>query len=352
MPDETRTAQLARRYRRWLLAYPRRYRRARGPEILATLLDAAAAGQTRPARREAFQLLRHGLGQRAAEVGRRGVVIAVIAAVLGGLSGIALGSWLSWRHVDPMAPGATTASRLARTVLPNPLDGPYYDGRHTFWNPYSEGSLHGGTGVRAGRAGFNGTVSRHADYRRIAATAQRRMHAHGWHDVRTTINHYGSSTEAVVTGKHHGYLTSVQVERTDGVNPGSVRLAVMWAEPPGQFADTVAGGLAGALLGALLGLGTSARMRRRGRDLQRAYSRLCLATLLLLAPACLGNIPTWAGSAMTSTDRNGPGPSIYWGGFVIFGAEPLAILSLVPILAILASCVWPHRALTRIPTTR
>jgi hypothetical protein len=125
----------------------------------------------------------------------------------------------------------------------------------------------------------------------------------------------------------------------------------MWAEPPGQLADTISGGLTGALLGALLGLYTSKRMRRYGRRMQRAYSWLCLATLLTLAPACLGNIPTSTGSLLANTNRDGPGPSVYWGGFVIYGAEPLAILSLVPFLAILVACAWPPPEPARTPIT-
>jgi hypothetical protein len=70
----------------------------------------------------------------------------------------------------------------------------------------------------------------------------------------------------------------------------------------------------------------------------------------MLAPACLGNIPTSTGSLLANTHRNGHGPSVYWGGFVFFGAEPLAILSLVPILAVVVCCVWPQRATVRTPT--
>ncbi len=100
----------------------------------------------------------------------------------------------------------------------------------------------------------------------------------------------------------------------------------------------------------MLGLYTSTRMRRYGPGMQRAYSRLCLATLLMLAPACLGNIPTSTGSLLANTHRNGTGPSVYWGGFVIYGAEPLAILSLVPILAIIVGCVWPRPSTARTAT--
>src|SRR5262245_63412579 len=43
-------SELERRYRRLMLAYPRRYRGQRGEEMLATLLETAATGQRRPSR--------------------------------------------------------------------------------------------------------------------------------------------------------------------------------------------------------------------------------------------------------------------------------------------------------------
>jgi hypothetical protein len=355
MPDDIRTTRLARRYRRWLLAYPRAYRRDRGPEILATLLDTAGPGRSRPAAREAALLLRHGLGRRVAEFGRRAFVVAAFAAVLGGLSGIALGSWLSWRDVDRTPPDKTAAISVAHAVMPGPFqERVEYFGRSTFWNPYSKNTLHGGTGVRIGTASVAGSMPPQADFEQVAAAVQQQMRAQGWHDVHTTVRQHGPQTspsaDAEVTGTHAGYLAAVQIFPGDEHNRSSVTLNLMWGEPPGHLRDTIAGGLAGALLGALLGLGTSKRMRRYGRGMQRAYSRLCLATLLLLAPACLGNIPTATGSLMANTHRNNTGPSVYWGGFVIYGAEPLAILSLVPILAIVVCCVWPRPAPARNPT--
>ncbi|BCY11762.1 hypothetical protein [Actinoplanes sp. L3-i22] len=296
-------------------------------------------GTTRPARTS---------DRRVAGFGRRAVVVAVAAAVLGGLSGIALGSWLAWRTVDPLAPDTTTALSLAPTVLPGPFDdrADHY-GRHTFWNPYSDDSLHGGTGVRAGRTTVTGTVPADADFEQVAAAVHQQMLSQGWQDVRTTVQRYGPDTSpaanAEVTGTRAGYLAAVQITPADETDPPSLSLALMWAEPPGHVRDTVLGGVAGALLGALLGLFTSRWMRRYGRGRQRVYSWLCLATLLMLAPAGLGNLPTATGSLLAATDRDGTGPAVYWGGFVIYGAEPLAILSLVPILAILVGCLWPRR---------
>ena len=108
-----------------------------------------------------------------------------------------------------MAPDKTTAMVLARTILPVPVDDRVTQyGRHTFWNPHSDDSLRGGTGLRAGQTTVTGAV------------------------------------------------------------------------PPQA-------------------------------GMQRAYSWLCLATLLMLAPACPGNIPTSTGSLLAGTHRHGTGPSVY-----------------------------------------
>ncbi len=85
---------LSRRYRRWLRAYPRWYRRERGREMLTTLLDEADPGQTRPTRREIADIvggglrcrlrLARGLGDRAASF------VAVLAAALAAAAGAGL----------------------------------------------------------------------------------------------------------------------------------------------------------------------------------------------------------------------------------------------------------------------
>jgi hypothetical protein len=57
-------SELERRYRRLLRAFPRGYRRHRGEEMLATLLDSAAPGQTRPTVTDTVDLLRAALRER------------------------------------------------------------------------------------------------------------------------------------------------------------------------------------------------------------------------------------------------------------------------------------------------
>ena len=55
---------LERSYRRWMLVYPRSYRRAHQEELVATLLDLAAPDQARPTRPEILDLVRGGLRRR------------------------------------------------------------------------------------------------------------------------------------------------------------------------------------------------------------------------------------------------------------------------------------------------
>ncbi|XVV15234.1 hypothetical protein ACQP2X_13080 [Actinoplanes sp. CA-131856] len=291
-----------------------------------TMLDTARPGRARSA--------------ALVKVGRRALVVAAFAALLGGLSGIALGSWLSWRDVPAKLPGAATVISVARTVLPGPFEERVeYYGRSTFWNPYSKNTLFGGTGVRAGRAGVTGTIAPGTGFEQVASGVEQRMRAQGWNDVETTPT---AAASVEVTGTRDGYLAVVQVSDTG--YPAALRLDLMWAEPPGQVRDTILGGVGGAVLGALLGLFTARRIGRHEPGRRRAYWWLCGATLVLLTPACLGNIPTATGSLLANTHRNGTGPSVYWGGFVIRGAEPLAILSVATILAAVVVCFWPRRA--------
>jgi hypothetical protein len=196
------------------------------------------------------------------------LVVTVIAAVLGALSGIALGSWPSWRNVDRLAPSPAASTAIVRAVLPMHADGPDCYGRHAFWNPYSDNTLHGGTGVRIGSAGFRATAPGTTSYRSLANGVAQRLRAQGYHDVHATDSPGdpdGQPAHATVTGIRDGYQVYLEVDARDpGIPDGdSIRidLEVVWVAPPAQLAWTVAGGLTGALLGALLALWTLRRTR-------------------------------------------------------------------------------------------
>jgi hypothetical protein len=111
-------SRLSRRYRRLLLGYPRAYRRARGDELVATLIEAAPPGRTRPTAREAANLLRHGLRARLGRSASRTVVAwALLTAVIGGLFGAAFASRAGWETARPLPDPVQTRAMLAE-ILP------------------------------------------------------------------------------------------------------------------------------------------------------------------------------------------------------------------------------------------
>ncbi|MBE1491604.1 hypothetical protein [Plantactinospora soyae] len=106
---------LARRYRRLLFCYPRAHRRA---ELLATLLEAAPPGRTRPTAREAADLIRHGLRARLGRPASRTVTVwAVLATIISGLFAAAFATRVGWETAEPLPRAAQTRTLLAE-ILP------------------------------------------------------------------------------------------------------------------------------------------------------------------------------------------------------------------------------------------
>jgi len=108
---------LARRYRRLLLCYPRLYRQDRGDEIVATFLDLAPLGRTRPTIREAVNLIRHGLRCRLGRPNSRSVVLwAALTAIVWGLFIGAFATRLGWQTARPL-PTRAEATELFSGML-------------------------------------------------------------------------------------------------------------------------------------------------------------------------------------------------------------------------------------------
>jgi hypothetical protein len=101
------TTSLERRYRRLLRAYPATYRRRRGDELLATLLEAAAPGQRYPTLRETLGLLGGGLSARAGVAGgctrwslwAEGLRLGALLLLVSLTSDAASATWLQTNHV-------------------------------------------------------------------------------------------------------------------------------------------------------------------------------------------------------------------------------------------------------------
>jgi hypothetical protein len=104
--------ELERRYARLLLLYPADYRRSRGSELLATLMESTPDGRSRPALREVGPLV---LGALRAHAGRRhnlrltwlaavhaAVVMLLLTDVLRGAVDITIDSWLPMSRWTPV----------------------------------------------------------------------------------------------------------------------------------------------------------------------------------------------------------------------------------------------------------
>jgi hypothetical protein len=110
-PRRRHDADLHRRYERLLAAYPSGYRAERGPEILATLLDGAAPGRTRPHPADVVDIVQAGLLERSR--------IASVPALASGLTAaaplaLALAAGISaflWWRVEPAVPAVHVVQR-------------------------------------------------------------------------------------------------------------------------------------------------------------------------------------------------------------------------------------------------
>ncbi len=181
---------LARRYRRLLLCYPRSYRRARGEELLATLLEAVPPTRTRPTAREAANLIVHGLRARLGRPKSRSVVTwAVFAAVICGLFTASLAVRLAWETSPPMPDRAEAAAILA-DVLPEhtiPVEEIYpseilfaiYGGPLSLNSAndllFGDGGEYALTATTVGRTGFPPVP-----LEQMAEVAERRLREGGW----------------------------------------------------------------------------------------------------------------------------------------------------------------------------
>jgi hypothetical protein len=110
MSPTTREASLERAYGLLLMAYPRAYRRARGPEMLGVLVDGARPGQRYPRPGEAADLIGGGLRHRLGVHGSPGfadglrIVLPVALVLAAGLSaGVRIGGLDTVPKIQPYA---------------------------------------------------------------------------------------------------------------------------------------------------------------------------------------------------------------------------------------------------------
>jgi hypothetical protein len=275
---------LERWYRRLLLAYPRRYRRTRGLELLTTLLDASGPEQRRPHWRDAVDVVATGLRYRFALPGGRWLATAVVFVALAtGALGAGLGARLGWRGA-PDLPTDDALSASAERFTPGWQAGaPDPDDIRPFriignWLSSAPVRMLGGDTWRD----TTGMVISPAATPSTAALAQAldRLHAAGWRTDPT--REVGEHT--VVTAHRAGIIMVVAVQSARGER--SVFYFVYQREEPRPVLPLT---IAGALLSGALGwLGAAALLRRargRARGVQALLVAVAIPALGLLVPA-------------------------------------------------------------------
>jgi hypothetical protein len=312
---------LAARYRRLLLTYPRSWRRAHGAELVTTLLDAAPPDRTRPTRAEALGLLWGGIRIRCRVRGTGTACAAILTSVCTAVAVAALGGFLGWQTA-PALPSDAEATRLALPALipgrdthpqrwdfvfsGDPLD---VDSPSSFW-------LHGTDEYEAGRVYFDIWYPGGAEATTAAdvAAARQRLRDAGWRLSANAAHRDGHRIEIVAT---YGTGTSTPV----------MRVSVMRNRPAAVLPLTTAGLVAGALTGWLLVAAAWRRTLRVAPSRRDTTKLLYTVGVLAILPAT-----TMSAAALTlsylHTDEAVPA----WVGYTFTGWHALAWAGLLLLL--------------------
>jgi hypothetical protein len=336
--------RLLRGYRRLLWAYPRWYRRERGPELLTTLLDSAAPGQCRPTSADVRDLIAGGLRTRMrpprTALAR---VVAVQVMLYVGVLGAAAGVLMSGYPGPPATAEAIAAATLAVPQPPRDLPGPVVACDMLCADPAP------GDDVTAYRRTWDYTDYVRVSYRppvelvsTVVTEARRRLAAAGWQVTALRIQNDGFvSFEA-----SNGRLDLVVTGQTALAGHESVNLAVAKSFPARAVAFLAGGAVAGLLSGWLLAAWALHRFHRH-RDLRRRMvlavgaPYLFLGTLFVLGIVRMAFVIAVAASAEARSLKSplfllpDPAAAVYW---------PMQALVALSAVAALVTCVVPGRA--------
>lgn len=319
------------RYRLLLLAYPARYRRVRGLEMLTTLMDLAPEGRRRPSFGDSVSLLFGGLRCRLSLRGAPwpvAVLVALFVAVLGASAGAIAG----WQIASPQLPADAEALTLARTADPR-MPEIVTDRRDFLFGydiPVQEHekalvALLGGDEYTPGYVQF--TLPHPEDGLATIRAAHERLRATGWGVDPIQDKPYGAEFDAIRDGLF------VHIVTQGGGSYHETSLWISRATPALVPILTALGLLFGGVLGWRLGIWAARRAARQSTSRKAlATTAFALGSLLLLPPslfnlvalfASLGTrepVPVWIGYVF-----------IFTRGFALFGS-----LSLVAALLIAA----------------
>jgi hypothetical protein len=290
---------LARRYRRLLVCYPRAYRRERGEELVATLLEAAPPTRVRPTARETANLIGHGLRARLGRPTSRTVVVwAALAAVVCGLFTASLATRLAWETSRPMPDRAEAAAILADVLPGHEVDGIYVPSglfemygeplslNHVDLLMFGEGNEYALSATTASRNGPPPVPVEQA-----AAVAQQRLRDGGWTVYPVTHNDMYSCAgppcdptaiprDTQLFAKRGDTVLEVNLYPQQYADSTYLAVSLSRATPAAVAPAAVAAGLFGAVAGWLL-FGWASRRTQAPHPARRAVNVLFGVTMVL-----------------------------------------------------------------------
>lgn len=318
--------ELERWYRLLLRAYPIRYRRAHGDEIVATLMDTAQPGRRRPARADVADLMRGAVRQWfRLPIGLPAIVAAVLTAAVLGALGAAGGSWLAWQTTADL-PSNAEAVQIAQTVTGGPLPGAYVNR----FDPLQ--ARPPAIYVFGGPKSSDWTLE----------AAQGRLRSDGWilglaetstfvaYEGEEPLNAVAYTFEATRGG--HTVTVDAHTIRTRNIGT-SVSTEVRPTASRWEPAAIVLGWLVGAVIGWLLTGWAGYRLRRRGLPRRLAVLALGITALGLAARPAIYLYEALGHLATTEPELHGMAPVYY--RLVIDPSAELVVATLVSGLAIL-----------------
>jgi hypothetical protein len=309
---------LADRYRRLLLGYPRGYRRARGDEIVATLLDLAPPDRTRPTAREAVNLVRHGLRSRLGRPNSRSVAVwGALTAVVCALFAAAFATRLGWQTARPL-PTAAEATQLFSGMLGQDVAGHVGADPALFviyGQPLGRDNLHLLFSIDAGeyqqgRAAvvLNGDAA--VNHQDLVDATRARLQANGWRVSDVIIRNRVDCTScdestlprnAVFAARRGDDVLNVEISLGDrrprtpkpGVADYGIEtyayVELTRANPPAVYPFGIAGAVLGAVVGWLVFGWASRRLDGRAGFLRNSGTVLFgVAVFLWCVPLVLG----------------------------------------------------------------
>ncbi|MGH8879390.1 MAG: hypothetical protein ACRD0P_18935 [Stackebrandtia sp.] len=352
---ETAT-ELERRFRRLLWAYPRRYRRQRGDELLGTLLDSCPDDQSRPTAQQRRSILRSGIGCRfRVRGGRFNVVTTIVLALFCAVIGSCLGSWLSWLSA-PDLPDRKATSAIAAEALNgvNPAavwgngskfayDAEYMEGGSTdpAWLVALLGGDDYGRGMRV--ADYVGVLSQR-QWDTVVPQIKTQLETSGWevtdHDMGAVPGTPGARS-ITLTANRDGHALTV----TGSSDENYLELMLGREQPSGQTAGLIVGAACGLLAGWLAAVRLAWQMTVRHPRRREVVIGLAMCAFMI------GVVPLAAsgyiiGNLLVNPDSaHAGGPP--WAPLMTFPYRPLCLLAGAMAVAAGLAAMLPNRRRSR-----